>query len=303
MYILKFLVFVLCFFVFSQINKYATTKPSSEDSQKALKITQIESLSQISESPSSQTVYFFDIDDTLFDSAAMLGSKAWRKYIYEATKNDLTQNWHDQFSLFVAQKYPLKAVEEKTSQFVKELQAKGHAVYCLTARERNRWYDMPMEGVDSLTIHQLQSVGIHLDVETLNGLYPHMTQTPEYYQGVFFADIEQKGEYLLKLLKESAQLPGKIVFIDDKKNQVESVAAALEQLGINYECYWYTPTDKKAAQFDPLIANIQLYYLCLSNGSKIISDEEAVSIADQYIEINEEDYLGFLLMNFKHESQ
>ncbi|WP_032123883.1 MULTISPECIES: DUF2608 domain-containing protein [Candidatus Protochlamydia] len=40
-----------------------------------------------------------------------------------------------------------------------------------------------------------------------------------------------KGDYLLKLFKNVSRLPGKIIFIDDKKSHVDSVALALHQLG------------------------------------------------------------------------
>lgn len=273
-------------FLTSQTN-FAVASP-------ALCILKIESLSQIQNAESAQTVYFFDIDDTLFDSQSMLGSKAWRKYIVSATKDDLTCNWHDLFSLFIARKYPLKTVETTTSQFVKALQQRGNAVFGLTARERKIWYDTPTNDVDALTISQLESVGINFNSEMLNELYPHLTISQEYFKGVFFADIEPKGEYLLKLFKDTSKLPKKVVFIDDKQSQVESVAAALNHLGINYECYWYTATDEKANRFNPLIANIQLYYLWNSNGERVISDEEASSIAEQYPDRNEEYYLDFL---------
>ena len=109
-------------------------------------VCKIESLSQISTDQPAKTLFLFDIDDTLLDSFSMLGSKAWRRYIVEATKKiDADENWHDIFSYALAQKHPLKAVEEMTSSFVSKLQENGHVVCGLTSRERKLWYDMPKE--------------------------------------------------------------------------------------------------------------------------------------------------------------
>lgn len=260
-----------------------------------IRIVKIDSLCQIADSQPAQTIYLFDIDDTLFDYPHMLGSKAWRKYIVAATKDDPTRNWHDIFSLFLARNHPLETVEALTCQFIKELQLKGYGVFGLTSRERKIWYDTPMNDIDLLTVIQLKSLGISFNNEFLNETYPYLSSNSEYFGGIFFADVESKGEYLLKLFQDSPQLPKKVIFVDDKLSHVESVAAALDQLGINHECYWYTATDDKASRFDPLIANVQLYHFWISGGKRIVSDEEADTIAKQYPERNAEYYLQSLL--------
>lgn len=274
--------------------------PSINNSQDVC-IIKIESMAQITDSQPSNTLYFFDLDDTLFDSPTMLGSKMWRKYITTATKNDQTQNWHDIFSLFIARNHPLETVEPITSQFIKKLQTKGSDVFGLTARERKKWYDTPINDVDVLTVAQLDSLGINFNREVSDKNYSYLTNTPEYFEGVFFADLEPKGEYFLKLFKDAPQLPEKVIFVDDKESQIESVAKALHQLGIDHECYWYVNTDEKAKKFDPLIANIQLYYLWTSKGTKVLSDDEAASIAKQHPDKTAEDYLHSVKLHEKIE--
>lgn len=261
----------------------------------AVPITKIESIHQIADSPIPQTTYFFDIDDTLFDSPHMLGSKAWRKYILAATsEEDPLENWHDFLSLFLARNYPLSPVEPNTRQFIQEIQSKGHTVFGLTARERDKWYDTSVPGIDVLTVKQLASLGIHF--------HPKEDLAPEYYRGVFFADLEPKGEYILKLFQNATQLPHKVIFVDDKHSQVESVASALRQLEIDAECYWYTATEEKAQRFDPLIANIQLYYFWTSGGETILSDNEAAIIGKQHPERDAAYYLATLLHIIRQEN-
>lgn len=258
-------------------------------------VIKIESLAQITDVETAQTLYLIDIDDTLMDSPFMLGSRAWRRYIRKATENDTTKNWHDLFSLFIAQHHPWKTVEPMASHFVRELQAKGHIVCCLTARERKHWYDTPVNDVDQLTFNQLESIGISLNPQLLEETYPYLAKAPEFFQGIFFADISHKGNYLLKLLKGAPPITHKVIFIDDMRHQVEAVSEALNQLGIPHQCYHYTASEVQESNFDPLIANIQLYYLWISNGYWILPNEEAKAIAAGHPERDADYYLRLLL--------
>jgi len=278
---------------------YQPTSLTAEVAKANADIVSIESIDALPISHPTHTVFFFDIDDTLFDSPHMLGSKAWRKYITQATD----QQWHDRFSLFLAQKLPVSAVETTTSEIVKKLQMKGYEVCGLTARERQIWYYTPTKDVDLLTIAQLKAAGIQFDGDAFQRAYPDLTKAKEYFGGIFFANREPKGEYLKALFANTSAtsaLPKKIVFIDDKLSQVESVAAVLKDFNIDHECYWYYATDKKASRFDPLIANIQLYHLWLSDGREIISDREAEILAQQYPERGANYYLQAVLDDAQH---
>jgi hypothetical protein len=57
--------------------------------------------------------------------------------------------------------------------------------------------------------------------------------------------------------------------------------------------------DEKASRFDPLIANIQLYYFWITDGKKVISDEEAIFIVKEYPERKAEYYLQSLIYDAK----
>lgn len=250
--------------------------------QKISSISKIESIIEIQIAQPDKTIFFFDLDDTIFDFPYMLGSKAWRRYIVEATKKiDTSKNWHDIFSYLLAQKHPLKTVEPITSQFIENLQEKGYIVCGLTSRERKQWYNTYQEGVDEITNKQLSSININFNNKSLENTYPYLALDSEYSNGSFFANIDPKGNYLLHLLKNAPDLPEKVIFIDDKLTQAESVAKALTELGIKNECYFYCATDAKAKMFNPLIANIQLYYFLKSNYQEIISDEQAALIAKE----------------------
>ncbi len=267
-------------------------QPLSAVHQCVANIFEIKSLTDVNADQPEKTFFLFDIDDTVFDSLYMVGSSQWRKYIKEATtKIDNSKNWHDIFSYFLAQNHPLQTVETMTSPFIKDLQQKGYVVCGLTARERKIWYDMPQEGVDVMTTKQLNFVGVDFDNKALEAQYPYLSWDSEYYAGTFFADSESKGKYLEKLLGNVPELPSKIVFIDDKMSQVQSVSKALVQLNIEHECYSYSAIEEKGKKFNPLIANIQLYILYESKGKTVISDEQAANLAKEHPDRDAEYYL------------
>lgn len=276
-------------------------------------VMKISSLSEINLNPSeyTTTIYYFDIDDTIFDSPYMFGSKSWRKYIANVTKpyNDETHNWHDIFTLFLAKKLPMQLVEPTTAQFILALQNSGANVFALTSRERNKWYNTSEQGIDVLTVDQLKSVDVDFTLSSVNPVYLSLIEAPEYYKGVFFADTDLKGDYLLKLFKNSS-FPTKVVFVDDKESQVRSVAEALEKLGIECDCYYYVATDKKVKQFNPLASMIQFYYFWNSDGnvSLIFSDEEAKYLVKPHPtddknhshEILEKGYLESMITSYRN---
>lgn len=275
---LIFLFILLCnLLIFTtETTLYAEKQTIKTFENKVIKIT---SLNEIEKSQPAGTLYLFDIDDTLLDSAYMLGSKMWRKHIQEHTKRDQDVNWHDTLSLFVNRHYPFTVVEPITSQLIEDLKLNGHVVIALTARQRTAWYSTGVLGIDELTVDQLTKAGITFDTQFILSQYPFLKDVPEYFEGILFSEAEAKGGYLVSLFKEMSELPKKVVFVDDKEKQAASVCEAMETLGIPCESYWYTASDIKAKEFNALIANIQLYYLWISDGKEILSDEEALAIA------------------------
>lgn len=279
---------LLCLFVFLSLLPHSYLRGVEPT------VREIASLAAIPENQSDHTLYFFDVDDTLLDFPHMVGSRAWRRYIVSATEYDSRCNWHDVLSLFLNINYPVVGVEKITAEYIQELQEKGHSVFGLTTRERNIWYTTPVEEIDILTIQQLESIGVSLNAKSLNPSLSYLIQAPEYYEGVFFCDIDSKGEYLTRLLKGAGNLPPHVIFVDDKKAHVEAVALALSELGIEHECYWYTATNKKFNRFNPWIANIQLYFHWMFEA--VLSDEQAAQIAKDEPERDENYYLKSVML-------
>lgn len=247
---------------------------------------QITQLSCIEELPLihvNGTVFFFDLEDTLIDAPHMLGSKAWRAYVAEAS-GGLAAPWHDLLTLYVAHRCHAVAREPSTASVIAELQSRGHAVFGVTSRRRDRWGATPAKGVDALTVRQLEAAGITLHGQPAAERYPALTQDPIYYEGVIFADTPHKGDCLKRLLHQcmdSGQAPAKVVFVDDRLPQINACTKALRELGLDYEGYWYRAGAENDRLFDPLVANLQLYALIQGFSYHPLSDEEAARLAWQ----------------------
>ena len=238
-------------------------------------IVRIESLKEIPKQQ-ERTLYLLDIDDTLIDFPYMLGSCGWRKYIKALGRKSGQTHWHDQFSYHLAKNYPPVTVEALTLDWINDVQNHGHIVVGFTRRERAVWYNTPMEGVDVMTVAQLNHVGISFEKERIEGLFPQFQNEPHYYEGVFFSDCSLKGDFLRQLLSKMPLIPDQIIFVDDMFKHVESVDKVLNELQINHKCYWYTACKQKEMRFDPLIADTELYYYLIEQ--EIISDEEASTL-------------------------
>lgn len=283
-----------CGLALSSALAFLPIEVDSMQMQTVASVSHIHSLAEVQVTHPEKTLFLLDLDDTVFDFPHMLGSRAWRGYIRQAAqKIDNSRNWHDVLSHHLTTNYPVKTVEGMTSQFVKDMQAKDYVVCGFTSRERTAWYDTPQKDVDVMTTDQLNSVGIDFNNNALQNTYPYLALDAEYFSGTFFCNIEPKGNFLTHLFQDAPERPTKVVFIDDKISQVESVATALKALGIPYESYCYGATNAKAAAFNPLFANIQLYHFY--QASEIISDEEAALIAQEHPEKDAEFYLRAVL--------
>lgn len=217
-----------------------------------------------------------DIDDTLIDNPFSLGSPPWRSWVKSKLLNYNTNFvLYDALTLFIAQNAPYKTVEPTTATLVADLQSQGHAVFAFTARGRTQWYTTDLEGVDQFTHAQLHHVGIDFK----NTQIPAELQSLEdkyFYDGIIFAQHIKKGDLLKHLFKDLNYSPSLIIFVDDKLDQVQSVEAALKEVGIPFIGFWYRRSEIDRKNFNPMIANIQLE--ALLSQREIISDEAALEL-------------------------
>ncbi len=283
---------------------------SSEEVKRSFSFPQLietETIEEVMKEVQPHTFVFIDIDDTLIDFETHLGCKRWRTRI----KNSPLKEYHDLFTLYIAKHIQMSAVDPKMPEWVQELQAKGHFLFPLTARERDCWYDLQgVSGVDELTYQALLSAGMDF-AKTSSPFYVSYMNQEHFYGGIYFSKHplegeKTKGETVQDILSPLLALPHdhrpsiEVFIIDDKKEQCESVIAALNQVGIPCKGYWYRAAEKNHLEFDFAISLIQLDALLFDQ--EVLSNQEASEQLKLRGPIEEKELIEEILRRFFKES-
>lgn len=251
-------------------------------SQLPATITEINNIEEILPAIETDSLLLFNIAEVVMDSSIELGISPWRKYV----KNNAPMcfkprllNFHDELTLFVARNIPPKAVEDLTPQIIETYQKQGLPVFAFTSRGRTEWYTTQVEGVDQLTEDLMHKLGVHFEKSQLPVNWQNLEDSafaPYFHHGIIYANHMGKGEFLKQLLQETGYVPAKIVFVDDKRDSLESVEKAMQEMGVPFAGFWYTRTANDHKKFSPMIAHIQLQSLIFEN--RMLSNEEATAI-------------------------
>ena len=193
----------------------------------------------------AKTWVLVDLDNTLFEASQAIGHVNW--YYDEIVK--LLQNGMSKEEA-VNKFYPewLKVQETGAIQVIEDefiplmilLQQQGIVVMGLTHR-------LPIAA--QTTIRQINSIGFDFtptaptqETFSLEAKYPTL-----YLQGVLFVnDFNSKGDVFTSFLSKIGKRPEKVVFIDDKKANVEDLEKSLQQLNVDYMGIYYTAQTEKA---------------------------------------------------------
>lgn len=214
----------------------------------------------------SETWVIFDVDNTLIESSIHLGSAQWRGHIkkkaldlgYSAIESEKIL---DNFWKFVQPLIPVRLVDKKTESIIKQLKEDGVVTMALTAREPDEV---------GHTERQLKEVNISFSNDLLKKNFPLSTSHPGLLKdSIIYCGENTKSEALLALFRELGSLPKKVIFVDDKWDQINDVEKVLSTLGVEYLCVRFSGADERVASFDSEIADLQWGFL-----PKIVSDEE-----------------------------
>lgn len=253
-------------------------------------IIEIDRIEDVRPYAKENSLFLFDIDDTLIDCPFSLGNPAWRKWVKSSLPENAEFSLYDALTLYIAKNAPYKAVEPTTAEVIADLQNQDLVVFAFTARGRSEWNTTTLEGVDRFTHEQLNYAGIDFKKTPVPNELASID--PDYFhEGIIFACHIPKGELLTHLFSDLNFTPSVIIFVDDKLDQVKSVEAAVKEMGIPFIGFWYRHSEIKGAHFDPMVSNIQLEWLF---NDVIINDKEARELA---LELGDDPvlYLGQIL--------
>lgn len=251
-------------------------------------IIKTSNIQDIKQEITENTLVLFNIAEVLMDTETSLGTQAWRKFIRTRVDSKL----HDELTLFVFKKVPPKSPEPATPELIKDLQSRGQIALALTSRGRHQWYATQVPNVDLITEKLLNQIGIDF---SKTGLNPELSSLPDilpdfFHNGIIYAGNDrEKDEVLVDIFKKTSYWPPKMVFVDDKVDSLISIEKAFNSLNIPFVGYAYSRTAQEHADFDPLVANIQLDWL-ITYG-RVLTDAEAIKIKnEQFLNTNLDRY-------------
>jgi len=226
------------------------------------------------------TLFVFDLDNTLVETAQYLGSDQWfshqvEKFISEGHTRKEASEKYVPLLFEIQKKSSARAVDSKIPSLLGAMQKKQVPMFVLTARN-------PL--LAELTIAQLAQLKINFPYAVHKKdifHFPKMNNSLFYHGILFCGDGIDKGELLVEFLKEMDKMPHRVVFIDDKMHHVLSIEKALAKLNIDYVGIRYSGSDERFKNLDRRIADVQFDLF-----NKILSDEQALQLLKMQDAVN-----------------
>jgi hypothetical protein len=223
------------------------------------------------------TWFLVDLDNCMFEGAQALGHASW---FYDELQQRMQKGMSREDA--IADAYPgwiktqkvckVKPLESNFVPILLTLQSKGITIMGLTHRQPS---------VADSTARQVGSLGFDfLTTAPSKESFVVPAKTPTlYFQGILFVGDYNKKidifEPFLSILKKS---PKKIVFIDDKRKNVEELEN-LTKYGIEYVGVHYTAVEHSKPVYVREIAEFQYKFL-----DQIMSNEAALLLMENGLE-------------------
>jgi|GEM_PF-889868 phosphoglycolate phosphatase-like HAD superfamily hydrolase len=246
------------------------------------------------QSAEGNTIVIFDIDNVLLQPK----DYSLRNY-HDSKEQNKAENFfkeiekrlnHEQISEILMQT-KVEPVDKRMIELINAIQKKGVKVLALTARVTGKFGKI--SSMENWSIKELKNLGYNFDKSWINlqdkifdqfpskdpKLFPKF-KLPMFQQGVVSTCGVPKGRVLEAFLNYIKLHPAKILFVDDKRKNLESVAYFAREANINFFGVEYTfAQDSNIKSFNEERAKFQLD--TLEKEHKWLSDQEADSLLHQ----------------------
>lgn len=223
------------------------------------------------------TWFLVDLDNCMFEGAQALGHANWfydqlqqrtqKGISREEAIKDIYPTW-----IKTQRVCKVKPLEDTFVPTLLMLQSKGITIMGLTHRQPS---------VADSTVRQVGSLGFDfLTTAPFKECLTIPSETPTLYlQGILFVgDYNKKIDIFEPFLSIIKKSPKKIVFIDDKRKNVEELEA-LTKYGIDYLGVHYTAIEEAKPIYAREIAEFQYKFL-----DQIMSNEAALMLMENGLE-------------------
>jgi hypothetical protein len=214
------------------------------------KVIESKNISCLLENDEANTLFAFDLDDTVFYGKNSLSRTNWFE---TSLKNMLAKGQTKEeafktllpFYVVVQDHAKLRIIDNRLPQIFKTLKEKGSTLIGLTART---------PALYSSTVEKLHSMNISFSKnDFLNTPYSFDTNKQVWLKdSIIFCNGSNKGKMLksfLKQAKEKGVTFKKVIMIDDTKRHVIDVQNELSSLDIDYLGIHYTGAENKKLSF------------------------------------------------------
>lgn len=189
------------------------------------------------------TLYVFDIDDTLLTSDTFFGSDHWYEWQKSLSKADL--NYVPCKFDVIAINFELGAMHATEPEALALVNSIKHDKLFLTAR--NPGYRSATERELKRASYQLPGM-LHDNPDglsfRLNDSEQNRSAEVSYQNGIYMVNGLGKGEALMELLSRLKLQYDKVVLVDDGRKNIDSMAAATSKRGIAYHGFHYLQIGK-----------------------------------------------------------
>jgi len=208
----------------------------------------------------AQTLVIFDVDMVLVqpsDPAFQMSNMKRFGSICKRIMHELPEDKHMLFFSLMTTSSELVLLDPSIPQFLEKLKQKGVPVMALTANltgefakiqsmEKWRIDTLRQLGIDFTSTAPYQEALVFQDLALYRGNYS------TYLNGILFVNgiVVSKGEALLAFLAKTNLSFNKVIFVDDREENVQSVAEALQNFvsPIEYQGIHFTGAQQMPTQ-------------------------------------------------------
>ncbi len=214
----------------------------------------------------SKTLAIFDVDMVLIqpsDPAFQMANMKQYSAICKRIMKEIPTNKHMVFLSLMTTSSNSILIDDRIPQFIGKIIQRGVAVMALTANLTGKFNTISK--MEQWRVDELRQLGIDFSKTApcgrslvLDDLASYRGNYSTYLNGILFVNgtTVSKGEAFLSFLKKTNFAPNKVIFVDDREDNLKSLEAAIQKL-------------------DRSIEYQGIHYLGAQNyPSKIISEEE-----------------------------